>query len=79
MMQIFLLSCTKKKKKTFSILHVYFYKRPITIYLFALLYLNNIFLTFFYYPQLPMAPQTLTQTPELSDFFFRVSTYGVRF
>ena len=47
-MQNSCLFCTKKH--IFSILHTYFYKTPTSIYLFYnLFYLNNHFLTFFYY------------------------------
>ena len=59
-MQNFCLFC--KKKYTFSILHTYFYKTLISVYLFYhLFYLNNnIFLIFYYIKQTTthMAPST---------------------
>ena len=71
-------------KPIFSILHNYFYEIPTSVCLFnTFFYLNNIFLTIFYYSQLPMTPPvTLTHTPKyiwslslsisfsLSSFFF---------
>ena len=71
-------------KPIFSILHNYFYEIPTSVCLFnTFFYLNNIFLTIFYYSQLPVTPPvTLTHTPKyiwslsrsisfsLSSFFF---------
>ena len=49
------LSILEKNKKTFSILHTYFYKTPTSVCLFYhLFYLNNRFPHFHYYlSQLP--------------------------
>ena len=68
----FLYILQKKKKFSFSILHIYFYKTSTLICLFyTLFYLNNIFLTFFIIiSHLPYGPPTLTHMLNAFPLFF---------